>query len=89
MFLLTVCLIRLIKLMCMLHTASNDSIQKSKTRVELRLWLDNFFIESNHKIMRISRSEKLINSSGMTAEQRNHMLGAVWSSSLSEDLCQV
>ena len=41
-------------------------------------------IESNHKIMRISRSEKLINRSGMTPEQRNHMLGAIWSSSLSE-----
>ncbi len=43
----------------------------------------NLFIESNHKIMLISRSGKLINSSGMTPEQRNHMLGAVWSS-----LCQ-
>ncbi len=50
--------------------------------------LDNFLIESNHKIMLISRSEKLINSSGMTPEQKNHMLGAVWSSSLSEDSCQ-
>ncbi len=47
-----------------------------------------FFIESNHKIMRISRSEKLINSSRMMPEQRNHMLGAVWSSSLSEDSCE-
>ena len=43
MFLHTVCLIRLIKLMCMLSTASNDSIQKSKTRVKPRLWLDIFF----------------------------------------------
>ena len=52
--------------------------------------LDNFFIESNHKIMLISRSEKLINSSCMTPEQRNHMLvaQAVCSSSLSEDSCQ-
>ena len=49
----------------------------------------NFFIESNYKIMRIFRSEKLINSSCMKPEQRNHMLGAVWSSSLSEDSCQV
>jgi hypothetical protein len=34
--------------------------------------------------MWISRSEKPINRSGMTPEQRNHMLGAIWSSSLSE-----
>ena len=62
MFLRTVSLNRLIKLMCMLRTASNDSIQKSKTRVEPRLRLDNYYIELNHKIMWISRSEKLINS---------------------------
>jgi hypothetical protein len=38
--------------------------------------------------MRISRSEKPITLSGMTPEHRNHMLRAVWSSSLSEDSCQ-
>ena len=45
---------------------------------------DNLFIESNHTIIQISCSEKLIKSSGMTPEQRSHMPLAVWSSSLSE-----
>ena len=45
---------------------------------------DNLFIVSNHTIIQISCSEKLINSSGMMPEQRNHFHLAVWSSSLSE-----
>ncbi len=79
------CLISLIKLICMLCIASHDSIQKSTwggTRVKPGSSVGyNLFIELNQLI---SRSEKLINRSGVTPEQRNHMLGAVWSSSLSE-----
>ncbi len=66
----TVCKISLTKLMHMLSTASHDSIQKSTwegTRIEPGSSVgDNLFIESNHKIMLISRSEKLINCSEMT-----------------------
>ena len=45
---------------------------------------DNLFIASNHITIQISCSEKLINSSGMTPEQRSQIPLAVWSSSLSE-----
>ena len=83
MFLRTVCLDIMIKLMCMLRTASHDIIHKSTsggTRVSRG---DILFIESNHEKIQISCSERLINSSGMTLEQRKHMPGAIWSSSLS------
>jgi hypothetical protein len=92
MFLHRVCLDIIIKLVCMLCTTSHESepmtVSINQHRVEQgeaeESPGDILFIESNHKIIQISCSEKLINSSAMTLERRDHLPCAVWSSSLSE-----